>query len=301
MNRNQMEDWKKEYGNIPVPEAARFRIRQGIKQAKQERYQSRFTKVLQNTGIVAAASLVVLMVSVNSNEALAKSLEEVPILGRITRIVTLSTYTDQTDHFEAKVEIPRIEVEPSEGTGGIDAQVQKNYELSNEQIEAYANQFIELYEADLKAASGEGNYALDSRYRVIGDNDRFLSIRIDTTMIMASGTQYVKIFNVDKATGTVVTLPELFDEPATGLEAVGENIKQQMVSQMEQDENISYFYQTDMPEMDFKGLTGEESFYFDENGEIVITFNEYEVAPGYMGAVEFTIPRAVTDPYRKGE
>ena len=49
-----------------------------------------------------------------------------------------------------------------------------------------------------------------------------------------------------------------------------------------------------MPETDFKGLTGSESFYFDESGQLVIAFNEYDVAPGYMGAVDFTIPKTVT-------
>lgn len=298
MNRNQMEDWKNEYDQIPVPEAANFRTRLGIKQARQELRQRMITRILRNTGTVAAASLAVLMVAVNTNEALAKSLEDVPVLGRITRIVTLTTYTDQTNQFEANVAVPKVEVEPSESSGSIDAEVQKNYDWSNEQIEAYANQFIEMYEADLKATNGEGSYALDSNYRVIGDNDRFLSIRIDTTLVMAGGTQYVKVFNINKATGALVTLPELFADAAKGLEAVSENIKQQMAAQMEQDEKISYFYQTDMPELNFKGLTGEESFYLNEQGELVITFDEYAVAPGYMGAVEFTIPKSVTDPYR---
>ena len=30
-------------------------------------------------------------------------------------------------------------------------------------------------------------------------------------------------------------------------------------------------------------ITGDESFYFNENGELVIVFDEYTVAPGYMG------------------
>ena len=37
-----------------------------------------------------------------------------------------------------------------------------------------------------------------------------------------------------------------------------------------------------------------ERYYFNENGELVISFDEYEVAPGYMGAVTFTIPLNVT-------
>lgn len=56
-----------------------------------------------------------------------------------------------------------------------------------------------------------------------------------------------------------------------------------------------YFYNTGEDYVDeFNLITGDESFYFNENGEIVIVFDEYEVAPGYMGAVEFTIPKDVT-------
>ena len=44
----------------------------------------------------------------------------------------------------------------------------------------------------------------------------------------------------------------------------------------------------------FKELRGDESFYFNEKGELVITFDETDVAPAYMGAVEFAIPQSVT-------
>ena len=58
--------------------------------------------------------------------------------------------------------------------------------------------------------------------------------------------------------------------------------------------DVPYFIDSDMPEWDFKELKGDESFYFNEKGELVITFDETEVAPAYMGAVEFTIPQSVT-------
>src|SRR5699024_7921792 len=118
-------------------------------------------------------------------------------------------------------------------------------------------------------------------------NDKYLSLRINTTLVMASGTEFVKIFTVDKSTGEVVSLAQLLGNDPARLEAVSDNIKSQMIAQMAADDSISYFYQTDYPETDFKGLTGEESFYFDSQGQLVITFDEYTVAPGYMGAVEF--------------
>lgn len=63
---------------------------------------------------------------------------------------------------------------------------------------------------------------------------------------------------------------------------------------MKEDENIAYFIDSDIPEMDFAGLTGEESYSFSDSGELVIYFDEYDVAPGYMGVVSFTIPLEVT-------
>jgi hypothetical protein len=32
------------------------------------------------------------------------------------------------------------------------------------------------------------------------------------------------------------------------------------------------------------------NFYINEDGKLVISFNEYDVAPGFMGVVEFVIP-----------
>lgn len=39
-----------------------------------------------------------------------------------------------------------------------------------------------------------------------------------------------------------------------------------------------------------KAITDETSFYINESGNIVICFNEGDVAPMYMGCVEFVIP-----------
>ena len=92
----------------------------------------------------------------------------------------------------------------------------------------------------------------------------------------------------------MVSLGSLLGGSKEQMEAISENIRQQMKAQMAGDENIAYFLNTDLPDSNFKGITGEESYYFNENGELVISFDEYEVAPGYMGAVTFTIPQSVT-------
>ena len=135
---------------------------------------------------------------------------------------------------------------------------------------------------------------MESSYDIVSQNDRYVSIRINTTLVMASGTQYVKVFTIDKTTGNTVSLTDLTGGSGEMLTKISENIKEQMRAQMKEDENIAYFIDSDIPEMDFAGLTGEESYSFSDSGELVIYFDEYDVAPGYMGTVSFTIPLEVT-------
>jgi hypothetical protein len=63
---------------------------------------------------------------------------------------------------------------------------------------------------------------------------------------------------------------------------------------MAEDENQIYWLDSDMPEEDFQSITENTTFYVNEKGHLVVVFDEYEVAPGYMGSVEFEIPEEVT-------
>ena len=281
-----MEDWKKElrrqYEEIPVPEEARRRMEEGIQMAKQEKRQKNRGLIwLRRAGETAAAAMAVITVLVNASPAAAQVMEQIPVIGTIAQVVTFRTYEDHSGKGEANVEIPKIEEEGQT----LEA---------NREIEDYADSLIREYEDKIRAGEDQENYALDSTYEVVFENDRYVCIRIDTTVVMASGTQFVKVFTVDKETGETISLLQMLGGDETMLAAVSSNIMDQMREQMAADENVIYYLDSDMPEWDFKGLDGDESYYFDQDGELVVTFDEYEVAPGYMGAVEFVIPKCVT-------
>ena len=47
---------------------------------------------------------------------------------------------------------------------------------------------------------------------------------------------------------------------------------------------------TSWPEEDcFKAIDADQNFYIDKDGKLVILFEEYEVAPGSIGAPQFTV------------
>lgn len=291
-----MMDWRElrdEYEKIPVPEEARRRVEEGIRAARQDRAEQEEKKGvagrecrgrgtliwMKRTAKTAVAAVAAIAILTNVSPEAAEAMEKIPVIGSIAEIFTFRTFEDHREHTEAKVEIPQI------GAGNQTAEV-------NREIQEYADSLIAEYEEALR--KGEGNYALDSTYEVVFENEKYVCLRIDTTVSMGSGGQHVKIFTVDKETGDTVSLSQLLGNDPEKLEQVSGNIKDQMRGQMAADENVSYFIDSDLPETDFQGLKGDESYYFSQSGELVIAFEEYQVAPGYMGAVEFVIPKELT-------
>lgn len=276
--REPMEMWKEEYDQIPVPQEARERIEAGIMRARLEKKRSDRMKNMKRTGVTAAALVLTFGIAVNASPVVAQAMDGIPVIGSIARVVTIRNYNESTDNgMMADISVPQID-------GNVAA---------NADMDAYAKELIARYEKEVVAQLGqeEGHYALESSYEVVSDNDKYVSIRINTVETMASGAEFVKIFTVDKATGQTVSLKDYLNSPEK-LEAVSQNIKDQMATQMAEDEGKIYF--TEGEPGGFTGLTGDENFYLNEAGELVIVFGEYEVAPGYMGTVSFTIPKDVT-------
>ena len=73
-----------------------------------------------------------------------------------------------------------------------------------------------------------------------------------------------------------------------------------MREQMDADENVYYWLDDeDIPEWNFREITEDTSFYVNGDDQIVIAFNEGDVAPMYMGCVEFVIDNTVLAGIRK--
>ena len=285
MSQKRIEEMRQEYENLLVPEQALERVKAGIAQAKREEKGMKYYKFGKIAAITATAAVAAVVLLVNSNETIARAMEQIPIIGALTKVVTFRHYSDYSGGFEADVDIPQItdiNHEENESLLGI-----------NKTIEEYAGQLIAMYEKDLKASNGEGHYKLESSYQVIRDDEEYLSIRINSLLIMAGGNEFVKIFNIDKNTGKILNLEDLYKNKEDYITIISDNIKEQMKQQMEENKDITYFLYTEEEPYGFQAVTPENNFYLNEKDELVIVFDEYEVAPGFMGVIEFTVPKEV--------
>jgi len=105
----------------------------------------------------------------------------------------------------------------------------------------------------------------------------------------------MKYDTIDKKKEILITLPSLFKDDRY-VNIISENIKKQMIEQHNADSNKFYWVagieQKATMEL-FEKISKEQNFYINKENKLVISFNKYEVAPGYMGVVEFVIPTEV--------
>lgn len=285
MREDRLEKMREEYESIPVPEDLEFRVRASVERAKREqtkepKQKRSLYRVFQRTGLTAVAAMLGLVVLTNASPTVAYAMEQVPVLGAITRVFTFRTYEYQGDKTSAHVEVPQVE-------GG-------SQEL-NDAIQSYTDTIIAQYEQDAGLYQGDpagetDHYTLDLTYTVVTDNDTLFALRFDQTQIMASGTESAKVYVVDKSTGHILTLADLFQEGSDYLDVLTQAVQKQMAQQMEEDPAVYYWLNDEVEEWNFTQLSPDTDFYVNEAGDLVLIFDEGEVAPMYMGMVEFTIP-----------
>lgn len=295
MRDKKLEEMRQDYENIKIPAELRQRVEAGIRQAKEETKMKKRSKVIVYTGRVAggvAAAMVMITVMANSGAAIAHAMAKIPVIGAIAEVVTFREYesTDNNNNMKADIKIPEVSVKNEDGTVN-----EETTQKINKSIQEYTDEIIAQYEADVKAAGeGEGHMNVELDYSVITDSDRLFSIRFDQLLVMASGTQMVKIYHIDKQTGEMIGLDGLFKDGADYITVLSENIKEQMKERMAADESLVYWVDNeDMSEWNFESIKEDNTFYVNENGKLTIVFDEYEVAPGYMGSVEFEIPTEI--------
>lgn len=283
MNRQeQMNMLKKEYEQIEVPAQALTVLQAGIDKAKREGHSGVMPKRSYWGAWAAAAAVLVFIAVPNVSPTAAMAMADMPVLNKVVQVVTFNRYTQMTEDklYAANVQTAKLEVQG-------DAQLQSSVGEINAEVKAYAEQMIAQFQQEMEAQGGV--YGLDIGYTVVTDSDKWFTLEIITTETMASGAETVRYYNLDKETGKYVHLADLFPKGYDYVTAISEDIKAQMVQRMAEDENQSYFINSDMPEEDFQQIAPDQQFYVNQDGQLVIVFNEYEVAPGSMGCPQFIL------------
>lgn len=241
------------------------------------------------SAMAAGLILVILFMLPNISVSLAKDLEQIPVIGSIVKVITIRNYFYSDDYHEMDIDVPQI---MSDNGGAFD--------LVNKDISELTDALVHKFYEELEEVGNDAHGAVYVDYTPVTNTERWFALEIRVTEAVGSSNTYYKYYNVDRRSGKIVTLGDI----AAGenfYSAAEEEIRRQMQDEMQKDDGKFYWIDKSEIGMDFLSLSSEHNFYLDEDGALVIPFDKYEVAPGYMGTPRFKVGKEVIRDTAKDE
>ncbi len=294
----QLQGVKKEYRSHQMTKAQEEQIYEKIREAKQMdtgiKKQSALIKFLP---VAAAAVIGIFIILPNTSATIAHAMEQIPVIGSLVKVVTFRDYEYESDRNMADIEVPEIKPELATQDNALQENLDRTTAEINAEIQTITDNLIKEFEDNLKSEGGYQDVVVKSE--VLATTPDYFTLKLICYQGAGSGYQWNYFYTIDLKTGERLKLKDIFKEGADYITPISENIKLQMQERMDADENVYYWLNDEIEEWNFKAITDETSFYLNEKGNVVIGFNEGDVAPMYMGTVEFEIPADALDGIRK--
>ena len=286
MKNDKIDKLKENYNNIEIPKELDDVINDAFNESENKKLENNKKDWRRNMKkwYASAAAIGLIIVSVNASSTFAKSLENIPVIGNIIKVVNFNNYRIDKDGMDVSISLPEVSSDSK------DLEYKLNKEFEKEGKEAYKK-----YEAEVEKLEKEGKTTHKSAEmwtESIAENAKTVSVAIYNTETEASAATSRKIYNIDKKDKTILTLEGMFGNNDY-VDVLSKNILSQMKERTKKDSNDVYFVDNT-----FK-IKKDQLFYINDKGELVICFDEYEVAPGSAGLVEFVIPSNVVSKLMK--
>lgn len=336
------------YDQIPVPDSLDELVRATIQEqnARKERREKRAARkrsariAMRTIGSMAAAMLL-LMIPLNTSEAFARQMQQIPVLGKLAEVLTIRSYSYEENGVNVNVQIPEIvavtplpeneavtfslenDVAEAEncdecvdavcydgvseddcydggkGVTDFSAEVNEQIQTIVENYEADAKQrFAEYKEAFFASGGTQEEWAgrtcdVIVDYVVTYNTEDTLSLILMTSENWIAAYEENYYYNLDMNSGEYLTLRDMLGEDWVTI--CNESIDTQIEDRLAADTERMLCYWgygedvEDLYEAKFTTVDEETTFYINAQGNPVVCFAKYEIAPGYMGVQEFEI------------
>ena len=277
---HRLKDFENIYNDVEVPDHLELLIKQTT---RREKMKSK-VNIIKKMALSAAALMVLFTGMVNIHPSFAANMSKIPLLGSMVKVVAFRFDIIENDQVHAQIETPVIE--------GLN-----NPELESRLNEKYMAQAQDLYDEFIEEMGPVieigGHLGIDSGYEIYTDTDQILSLGRYTVNTVGSSSTTFEYDTIDKENGILLSLPSLFKNNDY-IEIISDYLIETMTQKMSEDDSLIYWIQEDAIDA-FTSIDSNQSFYITSENKLVIAFDKYEIAPGYMGILRFEIPTDILD------
>lgn len=272
---------------------------------KDRKKKSAIKKVVVRTLSTAAALLICFSIGLNSNQAFAMGMSELPFVGPLARVLTIRSYEESNEEtgINVAVEVPAVEAENTQSkensqpsvaidvNARIEEIVQQHLAKAEKDFADYKEAFFATGGTEEEWAGRTMDVVVD--YQIKYQDDARVSFVLYLTEAWVASYQEEYYYNLDLAENRELTLEDILG--ADWINIANDSIFGQMEQRMEENEDYVYWgSEKDDDGIDMGGFTTVDrntTFYINEAGNPVVTFPKYEIAPGFMGVQEFEIQK----------
>lgn len=247
------------------------------------------SKIILSTAMSFCFLFVILL---NTNVTFAKTAKNIPIIGKVAKILTWTDYHDETENSQRDIKIPEVtQLNNPIMQNKINNKIaQKIVELLNETEES-ANKIAEEVGKSNLNGSIYGKYQVRIDYEVKYNKDNILSFILLKEEGLNTSSRDIYTYNYNLETEKEIKLEDLLGKDYKKI--VDKQIYKQIEEQEKNNKNIIYFHPNDDyirgEDNYFHGISENQSFYINKEKNPVIIFDKYSIAAGYMGTPEFEI------------
>lgn len=241
---------------------------------------------LKSSSVVVCFLWALLLITPIVSAANVGNVEEISANGEWMDVISSKTYCYSDANHEMDIDVPQI----------LDPQHSKAADQVNQEINRFTAELADQFYKELDAFGEKSHHAIFLDYDVLMNHKNWFTLRLTVNSVNGSSDKYYKIYHIDRNKERIVTLSDLFCTPEFK-QVIQQDIMEQMKEQIKENNLRSYF----IDEETMWEISDKQNFYFNENGDLVILFDKYEVAPGAMGTPEFIIDKATFNDILKSE
>lgn len=283
----KLEKAKEVYEAIKVPNELNYVVNKAIlDKKKKEKSVLIYVKYAVTT---VACTFLTFIFMLNVNSSFATNISEIPIIGDMAKVFTIKEVNE-----EDKTKLINAKIPALENTGNTELEKRINYEIMlkmNEILEEAEKRAAEYKEAVIETGGNEYDYQpinIQIDYKVGYSNDKVVSFMISKSETLANAYTEIYFYNVDIETGKKLNLRDVLGNEYKQI--VDTTIYKEIEERSKNPDNI--YFTAD--EGGFEGIENEyQDFYINSDGKVVIVFEKYKIAPGYMGTQEFVIDKQI--------
>lgn len=296
-SEDELKSLQKEYLEPRMSEEQLNRLKLKMEEAKRENRKDRNRTRVTRLAATAAALVIAFIALPNMSPQIAYAMEKIPVIGQFVKVVTFRDYEYEDEQHRADVEIPELVVEKELQEAQPEEILENTTDKINAEIQEITNELLNEFTNHMREELGYKELIVKSE--VLVTTQEYFTLKLSCYQGEASGYAWNYFYTIDLISGERLQLKDIFVEGADYITPISENIKEQMRNRMAQDENVYYWLDDEIEELNFKAISEETSFYINEKDNVVISFDQGEVAAMYLGVVEFEIPAEVLDDIRK--